>query len=143
MALYGIDFRKIKSSNEYDIPWKKYSRNFVRASEVDSPAPNGHFLREFGAADRVSIQSGNRHATVPQLLSLLNGNIYRDIVNANSVLMLHLAKHKEDKVKQIKIIYLSMLCRQPTEQEIELFKPELIQDIVWTIINTKEFLFTV
>ena len=141
--LYGIDFRRIKSSNQYDEPWKKYGKQFIRASEVDSPAPNGHFLREFGAADRASIESGNRYVTVPQLLSLLNGSLYREIANPNSLLMQKLAGHKEDKKKQIKIIYLSMLCRQPTEKEIELFKPELLHDIIWTLLNSKEFVFTV
>ena len=141
--LYGIDFRRIKSSNEYDEPWKKYGKQFIRASEVDSPAPNGHFLREFGAADRASIESGNRHVTVPQLLSLLNGSLYREVANPRSLLMQTLEKHKEDKEKQIKIIYLSMLCRQPSEKEIELFKPELLHDIIWTLLNSKEFVFTV
>ena len=141
--LYGIDFRKIKSSTEYDLPWKKYGKQFVRASEVDSPAPNGHFLREFGGADRVSIESGNRYVTVPQLLNLLNGSLYREIANPTSLLMQKLADYKEDKTEQIKIIYLSMLCRQPSKNEIELFKKELLHDIIWTLLNSKEFVFTV
>ena len=143
MKLYGIDFRKLKSNNDYDLPWKKYGKHLVRASEVDSPAPGSHFLREFGSADRASIESSRREATVPQLLSLLNGNLYREIANPSSALMEKLAQHKEDKTKQIKIIYLSMLCRQPTPSEIELFRKELLHDIIWVILNTKEFIFTV
>ena len=83
----GTDFRRIKTNNDYDAPWKGYGRHLIRASEVDSPAPNGHFLREFGAADRESIESYHKDATVPQILNLLNGNMYREIANNNSVLM--------------------------------------------------------
>ena len=138
----GTDFRKLKTKNDYDAPWKGYGRHLVRASEVDSPAPDGHFLREFGAADRDSIDSFHKDATVPQILNLLNGSMYREIAASKSVLMQQLNNHKEDKIKQIKIIYLSMLCRQPTDKEFDIFKEETIQDIIWTILNTKEFIFT-
>ena len=56
--------------------------------------------------------------------------------------MKHLNKHQDNKIQQIKIIYLSMLCRQPTEKEIQLFQNESLQDIIWVILNTKEFIFT-
>ena len=138
----GTDFRRIKTNNDYDAPWKGYGKHLIRASEVDSPAPNGHFLREFGAADRESIESYHKDATVPQILNLLNGNLYREIANKNSVLMKQLNKHEGDKAQQIKIIYLSMLCRQPTEKETKLFQNEPLQDIIWVILNTKEFIFT-
>ena len=36
--------------------------------------------------------------------------------------MKHLNKHQDNKIQQIKIIYLSMLCRQPTDKEIQFFK---------------------
>ena len=138
----GTDFRKIRTKNDYDAPWKGYGKHLVRASEVDSPAPNGHFLREFGAADRDSIDSFHKDATVPQILNLLNSNMYREIANNNSVLMKQLNNHKDDKLKQLKVIYLSMLCRQPTQREIDLFKDEALEDIIWVILNTKEFIFT-
>ena len=138
----GTDFRRIKTNNDYDAPWKGYGRHLIRASEVDSPAPNGHFLREFGAADRESIESYHKDATVPQILNLLNGNMYREIANNNSVLMKQLKKHEGNKAQKIKIIYLSMLCRQPTEKETKLFQDESLQDIIWVILNTKEFIFT-
>ena len=56
--------------------------------------------------------------------------------------MKHLNKHQDDKAQQIKIIYLSMLCRQPTDKEVQLFQKESLQDIIWVILNTKEFIFT-
>ena len=138
----GTDFRRLKTKYNSDTAWKGYGKHLVRASEVDSPAPNGHFLREFGAADRESIESYHKDATVPQILNLLNGNLYREIANSNSTLMKHLSKHQDDKAQQIKIIYLSMLCRQPTSQEVQLFQKESLQDIIWVILNTKEFIFT-
>ena len=53
-----------------------------------------------------------------------------------------LTLHQDDKAQQIKIIYLSMLCRQPTDKEVQLFQKESLQDIIWVILNTKEFIFT-
>ncbi|MFT5411016.1 MAG: hypothetical protein ACI9NC_003750, partial [Verrucomicrobiales bacterium] len=35
-----------KNSDEDSYKWKDYNGNLVRASELPSPAPNGHFLRE-------------------------------------------------------------------------------------------------
>ena len=51
-----------------------------------SPARPGHFLRQFGQSDRETIENSNTEATVPQILTLLNGPMYSQLVNRNSVL---------------------------------------------------------
>ena len=50
-------------------------RNSVRASEVGSPAPNGHLIREFGASSRDQIEGSHKQASVTQVLNLLNGYV--------------------------------------------------------------------
>ena len=45
--------------------WTKYASQMVRASELKSPAPRGHFLREFGQSDRELIENANSDASVP------------------------------------------------------------------------------
>jgi len=51
----------------------------------------------------------------------------------------------------VRDIYLSTLSRYPTEEEVDILKsylqtsglkpPEVAQDILWALINSKEFLF--
>ena len=45
----------------------------MRAAEIESPAPRGHYLREFGQSDREMIENSNSDASVPQALALMNG----------------------------------------------------------------------
>ena len=42
---------------------KERLNNFVRASELSSPAPDGHFLRTFGQSDRQLIENANDEAS--------------------------------------------------------------------------------
>jgi hypothetical protein len=54
----------------YAIPrrqWRDYfrsraqqSRQWLRAAELESPAPRGHYLREFGQSDREMIENSNQ-----------------------------------------------------------------------------------
>ncbi len=52
-----------------------------RASEIASPAPAGHFLREFGQSDRETIENANLEPAVTQALSLMNGFLENRIAN--------------------------------------------------------------
>jgi hypothetical protein len=47
----------------------------VRASEIPTPVPLGHFLRQFGQSDRETIEGGRTVGTVPQILAMFNGPI--------------------------------------------------------------------
>jgi hypothetical protein len=48
----------------------------VRSADLRSPAPNGHFLREFGQSDRELVENSNDEASVGQALMLLNGKTF-------------------------------------------------------------------
>ena len=47
-------------------------RDLTRASDLPSPAPAGHLLRELGQSERELIQESHSDPTVPQVLALLN-----------------------------------------------------------------------
>ena len=84
---------------------------------MQSPAPAGHFLREFGQSDREVIENSSREASVPQALSLLNGPIYNSLLKHPAspfVQDLARAKSVEEKVE---VLFLSILNRKPTEEE--------------------------
>lgn len=126
----------------------KQQRGLVRASELPSPAPVGHFLREFGQSDRDQIENANHEPAVTQILSLMNGQIERQIIaNPRTVLMRNVVMAKS-VTEKIDVVYLSMLGRKPTRAErkvwIEMGKDyglEAANDLIWTLANSSEFMF--
>ncbi len=119
----------------------------ARASELESPAKRGHFLREFGQSDREVIENAADHASVPQALNLLNGTIAEALTNPFAVFgsRLHKAGDAEEKID---MIFQAMLTRKPTgsERELLLSKVEKQGDsayerIVWSLLNTQQFIF--
>jgi hypothetical protein len=122
-------------------------RNYVRASEIVSPAPDGHFLRIFGQSDRTLIENANDKASVPQALSMMNGSTFNAVSNPYSVLFrdIRIAEDSDDMIDRI---YLGMLSRRPTDEERAALRDEVAQagknaarGLVWTVLNTQQFLF--
>ena len=119
----------------------------ARAFELDSPAKRGHFLRDFGQSDREVIENSSSHASVPQALYLLNSPLNVAIENPNSVLgeQLYSLVRPEDKIE---LVYRAMLSRKPTGKEIkriitdyEKHGEETIGDLVWALLNSRQFIF--
>ncbi|MDF1754299.1 MAG: DUF1549 domain-containing protein [Verrucomicrobiales bacterium] len=131
---------------DYNI-YRKLISGMARASELASPAPRGHFLRDFGQSDREVIENASDHASVPQALNLLNGQIVESLTNPYSTFgkRLEEAGTPEEKAK---MIFQAMLTREPTESEMELVKAEVessgdksYEGIVWALLNTRQFMF--
>ncbi len=127
--------------------WRKYASQLMRASELSSPAPRGHFVREFGQSDREVIENAAYSASVPQALTLLNGPVAEALSNRNSVLSKHLADcgTAEEKAQTL---YLAMLSRDPDREEMELLTSEIeahgekaYENIVWALVNSQNFRF--
>lgn len=123
------------------------AREMARAVELDSPARRGHFLRDFGQSDRDVIENSVSNASVPQALYLLNSPLAVAISNSNSVLGAQL-EQATDPTAKIETIYRAMLTREPTEREVariltdyETFGEEVIEDLVWALLNSRQFLF--
>ena len=119
----------------------------ARASELESPARRGHFLREFGQSDREVIENASDSASVPQALNLLNGPMVDALTNPFATFgrRLHTAGDPEEKVR---MIFQAMLTREPTERELELSLAEVAESgdeaypgLVWALLNTQQFLF--
>jgi len=98
--------------------WKGYSSSLMRASEIITPAPPGHFLREFGQSDREIIENSNKQASVPQALTLLNGVIYGAVFSPHSPLSKNLSRVDSEEEK-INVLFLSILNREPSGEEIK------------------------
>ncbi len=123
------------------------SRYLARASELSSPAPRGHFLRDFGQSDREEIENAADGASIPQALNLLNGELFEGLANRFSVLgqEVHGAPTNAEKIQ---LIFQGMLTREPSSmesriaaEEFERFGPQAGDGLIWALLNSQQFLF--
>lgn len=127
--------------------FRQTAKQMARAVTLTSPAPRGHFLRAFGQSDREMIENAILDASVPQALYLLNSSLSVAIHNPNSVLGRQLEGASSPREK-FDLVYRSMLTRNSTEGEsariltdYENYQDETIEDLVWALLNSPEFLF--
>ena len=110
-------YRGGQSKTSPDPRWKGYSGNLMRSSEIETPAPPGHFLREFGQSDREVIENASNESSVPQALTLLNGVFYKALFDPKSPLSKNLLQ-AESSEEKIKVLFLSILNRNPSSEEL-------------------------
>ena len=120
----------------------------VRASELESPAPEGHLLREFGQSDHEQINGASRKVNVPQAMALLNGTVEKWLMqNPDARLSRELAEQDSPESK-IQTAFIGVLSRMPTTSEVGVWisdfrsdSNQASQDLVWTLLNSHEFVF--
>ncbi|MEO0413479.1 MAG: DUF1549 domain-containing protein [Verrucomicrobiota bacterium] len=127
--------------------YRELIAGMARASELQSPARRGHFLRDFGQSDREVIENAASDASVPQALNLLNGQMVDSLTNRYSTFgsRLYKAGTVEEKAS---MIFQAMLTREPSAEELALVKAEFEREgeaaypgIVWALLNTQQFMF--
>ena len=141
--------------SEFMVEYRKSLPQFARASELPTPAPAKHFLREFGQSDRQVIDNANLEPSVPQVLSMMNGILEKNICrDPNSVLMQQ-AVQAGSAQECIEMVFLTMLSRNPNRKELKAWRPDFdaavsrnqramvdaFSDLIWTIANSNEFIF--
>jgi hypothetical protein len=141
---FGItDPKELKSYVNFR---QKVTRDWLRSAEIESPAPRGHYLREFGQSDRETIENANYDASVPQVLALMNSQLLPQILEKYSQLMLTVNKapYPDDKVDAI---FTTLLSRKPTPAEKEKWIKAQekgladYEDLIYALINTQQFIF--
>ena len=143
------DFFGIKDEKErkyYISQRERISRDTLRAAELESPAPRGHYLREFGQSDRETIENANNDASVPQALAMMNGSLLPQITSKYSQLMLTVNKapYADEKVDAA---YMTILSRKPTAAEKAVWLKAQdggltsMEDLVFSLLNTQQFIF--
>jgi hypothetical protein len=120
----------------------------VRASELPSPAPRNHLMYLFGASDREVVEAASKEPNVGQVLSLMNGFVQQYLVSnpeADIYKSLKGVKSDEDKIRKL---YITILNRIPTEDEMQVMLEEVkvagdegIRNIVSVLVMSSEFLF--
>lgn len=128
---------------------RKYgAESAVRASELPSPAPREHFLSLFGASDREVVDAASKDPNVGQMLSLMNGFVQRQLVNrqdAHVYKSLHKVTSTHEKIRRL---YLAILSRPPSAQEMEWMIAEVesagdqaYRNMVAALVMSSEFVF--
>lgn len=130
--------------------WENFRDTYMlRAADLRSPAPNGHFLREFGQSDRELVENSRDEASVSQALMLLNGKIFSNLMNRYTMIARAMDRAKKDGADAvIDTVYLSLMSRKATPDEHALLKPIADNadatdrgDVLWTVLNTRQFFF--
>ncbi len=116
----------------------------ARASELQQPAPENHFLRLLGQSDRLVSDTNTTDGSVPQLLQLMNGPV-QEMITQGSISLTNASK-ATSQTDQIASLYVSFLARQPRAEEsiravTALNKGLTLPDLAWVLLNSREFLF--
>lgn len=119
----------------------------VKASEMPTPLPLTHFLRQFGQSDRETIEGGRTVPTIPQILAVLNGPITHAMLEPGSVIYETVMEHDTDDA--VDVIFLAVLSREPSPDDRRAALEELTAadpatgcgNLAWALLNTREFLF--
>lgn len=123
----------------------------ARAVQIADGGTSTYFLTTFGRATRETVCSCEvkMEPTLSQALHLLNG----DTVNAKlqqGGLINKWVEEKKPVEQVIEEMYIRCLSRKPTAQEQEFFKPlfnpandqkKVLEDVFWSLLNSREFLF--
>lgn len=121
--------------------------DLVRASDLAQPAPPNHLLRQFGQSDRETVDGAAAVATVPQVLTLLNGFLDQRVLEGQSALRADLETAPNGE-RRVRIAFLTTLNREPTPDEaldwrkaIAIHGEAVVKDLVWVLCNSNEFRF--
>jgi len=119
----------------------------LRASELEQPARADHFLAEFGQSTRDIFDSSSKEGSVPQILRMMNGGATKMLTESSSLIYKNMDKEKTDDAK-VEAVFLSILNRPPSLQDKDIAARglkgggrEAYQDLIWSLINTREFMF--
>jgi hypothetical protein len=126
----------------------------TRALQLFDSSVDSNFLKTFGRNQRRITCECERsdEPSVIQVLNLSNGETLNSkLTSPESVVDGWLAKYEDDPAGLIRTAYLRAMSRFPTEEEISRLTNELesqesekrilVEDLLWSLISSKEFLF--
>jgi hypothetical protein len=123
----------------------------ARAVQIADGNVNTYFLTTFGRATRASVCTCEvkTEPNLSQALHLLNGATTHDKCQSGGVVR-KLLKENKSTTEIIDELYLRCLARKPDDQETaklqKFFAPgkkseEVLNDLFWALLNSKEFIF--
>ena len=120
-------------------------KGLLRASELPAPFNPGSMVRQFGGSDRETPSSGQTHATVPQVLTLLNNWSTHPLGSKNNYIAKNLGKMNNDNEK-LEYLFLSILGVKPQPNETSKYisvvsNRQTLSDLAAAMVNSKRFIF--
>jgi hypothetical protein len=123
----------------------------ARAVQIADGATSDYFLATFGRSPRETVCACDVRSepTLSQALHLLNGDIVQNKVREGQVIQRLLAAKKSPE-EIVRILFIRCLSRDPAPEEIDKFKKliegqpkqaEALEDIFWSLLNSREFCF--
>lgn len=91
----------------------------------------GQFLREYGASDRILIDTTDNNSSITQVLTIMNSPVV-DLLTTKESFLMNTPKEK---------VFSAVLVRQPSLNEKNLIASLDQKDLIWVLINSREFLF--
>lgn len=125
---------------------EKFDRSqLLRASELEQPTRDAHFLRMFGQSSRDLADDGSREGSIPQILMLMNGK-FQALLTAKDGRLMQTLKRNARRHDPVETLYQTFYSRSPTAAERATVKAALdkgtsLETLVWVLFNTPEFLF--
>jgi len=116
----------------------------LRASDLPSPAPAAHLLREFGQSDRETIDAGFTDASVPQVLTLLNGFVDQRLLDDRAAVLRRAVDAEKSMPGKVTVAFTALLGRPPTPAELAEWRragddEAAVRDLIWVLVNSHEF----
>lgn len=123
----------------------------MRAVQLPDSGLKSYFLSLFGRSERVTACACERsgEVTMPQLLHLQNGESVVMKLRAPEGRLAKLLKESRTEPQIVEELFLATLSRRPTPQESTVIgksltegpKDEVLRDLFWALLNSKEFCF--
>jgi len=124
----------------------------IRAQQLPDPGLDSYFLRLFGRSDRVTACACERlgDVTMSQLLHLQNGDTMSRKIEAGNGYLAEMLKSTPDNSLAMDRLFLVTLARKPHQTEANAVtaqlnagaaREEVFRDLLWALLNSKEFSF--
>lgn len=130
---------------------------FIPENQRSIALPDGSitssFLEMFGRPPRDTgfVSERNNRSTAAQRLHMLNSSHIREKIERSGRLRLLMQSGRRNPLKTVTNLYLTILSRPPTEEELKIVKDhaqsggapgqEALADLTWALINSAEFLY--
>ncbi len=123
----------------------------ARAVQIADGNTSNYFLQTFGRASRETVCSCEvrMEPNLSQALHLINGDTANEKIQAGKLIPTWLGEGKKPQ-EIVERLYISCLTRKPTEAESAALNQQLasaenpqqvLEDIFWALLNSREFLF--
>jgi len=126
----------------------------TRATQLPSPDFSQQFLKVFGQPERQSVCDCERSddMNLSQALALSNGTYVQGKIASGNSLARRLLKSGRSTEEIVAEIYLTAYARRPSAKELQTFLAyagesekrtvdQAFEDLLWSVINSNEFLF--